>query len=78
MRLIAVFSKVYYGISFNTSELAGDPYVNFTLSAAVEVVAITCCHLTLDRFGRKKPYAFNMLLSGSVHKRFVFIFQQIC
>jgi OCT family organic cation transporter-like MFS transporter 4/5 len=63
-----VNTLVYYGISFNTSELAGDPYLNFTLSAAVEIIAITCCHLTLDRFGRKKPYAINMILSGICHK----------
>jgi OCT family organic cation transporter-like MFS transporter 4/5 len=55
---------VYYGISFNTSELAGDPYLNFTLSALVEIFAIFMCHVTLDKFGRKIPYVINMLTAG--------------
>jgi OCT family organic cation transporter-like MFS transporter 4/5 len=53
---------VYYGISFNTSDLAGDPYLNFTLSAIVELLAVLMCEVTLDRFGRKIPYVINMLL----------------
>ena len=55
---------VYYGISFNTSDLAGDPYLNFTFSAVVEFVAIFLCQLTLERFGRKIPYVINMTCSG--------------
>ena len=55
---------VYYGISFNTSELAGDPYLNFALSVFVELIAILMCQLTLERFGRKKPYAINMAITG--------------
>ena len=55
---------VYYGISFNTSDLVGDPYLNFTLSVGVELLAIISCQLTLERFGRKKPYALNMAITG--------------
>jgi OCT family organic cation transporter-like MFS transporter 4/5 len=57
---------VYYGISFNTSELAGDPYLNFTLSAIVEALAVLMCEVTLDRFGRKIPYAINMALCNKL------------
>ena len=55
---------VYYGISFNTTELIGDPYLNFFLSILVEFVAILGCQFTLERFGRKVPYSINMTLAG--------------
>jgi OCT family organic cation transporter-like MFS transporter 4/5 len=55
---------VYYGISFNTTDLVGDPYLNFTLSILVELCAIIACQLTLERFGRKIPYSLNMSISG--------------
>lgn len=55
---------VYYGISFNTSELFGDPYLNFTLSIVLELFAILVSHYTLQKFGRKIPYSINMALSG--------------
>lgn len=56
---------VYYGISFNTTELIGDPYLNFFLSILVEFVAILACQFTLERFGRKVPYSINMALAGA-------------
>jgi MFS transporter, OCT family, solute carrier family 22 (organic cation transporter), member 4/5 len=56
---------VYYGISFNTTELIGDPYLNFFLSIVVEFVAILACQFTLERFGRKIPYSINMALAGA-------------
>lgn len=55
---------VYYGISFNTTELIGDPYMNFFLSILVEFIAILACQFTLERFGRKIPYSTNMTLAG--------------
>lgn len=57
-------SLVYYGISFNTSDLVGDPYFNFGLSIIVELIAIIGTHFTLERFGRKIPYSINMLMTG--------------
>lgn len=56
---------VYYGISYNTSDLAGDPYINFTISAILELGAILLCQFTLERFGRKKPYCTAMLVAGT-------------
>ncbi|RNA07782.1 organic cation transporter [Brachionus plicatilis] len=55
---------VYFGISFNTSDLVGDPYLNFGLSALVEFIAVLVSHVALERFGRKIPYAINMTLTG--------------
>ena len=59
-----VNSLVYYGISLNTGVLAGDPYLNATYSALVELLAIVTCHFAIGRFGRKYPYSLNMLLAG--------------
>lgn len=55
---------VYNGLSYSTSELAGNPYLNFGLSAVAEMLGVIGCHLFLDRFGRKIPYTINMTLSG--------------
>ncbi|RNA13309.1 organic cation transporter [Brachionus plicatilis] len=58
-------SLVYYGISFNTSDLVGDPYFNFGLSIIVELIAIIVTHFTLERYGRKVPYSITMVLTGA-------------
>ncbi len=55
---------VYYGISFNTADLAGDPYLNFTLSAIVEIISMFICDVILTKFGRKIPYIANMIIAG--------------
>ena len=55
---------VYYGLSFNTTELAGDPYLNFTLAVIVELIAIGASHYSYEKFGRKIPYAINMSIIG--------------
>lgn len=64
---------VYYGISFNTGELAGDPYLNFTLSVTLELVAILVSHYVLEKIGRKIPYSVNMALSGLVLLMVLFV-----
>lgn len=55
---------VYNGISYSTSDLAGNPYLNFGLSAVAEMLGVLGCHFVLDRFGRKIPYTINMTVSG--------------
>jgi len=55
---------VYYGLSLGTGELAGDPYVNFTLSATVELFAIICSQFAFNKYGRKIPYVINMAIAG--------------
>ncbi|KAJ8949971.1 hypothetical protein NQ318_002379 [Aromia moschata] len=44
----------YYGLSWNTNNLAGNRYLNFVISGAVEIPAYTFLILTLNRWGRKK------------------------
>ena len=53
----------YYGLSLSTSSLAGDPYINFALSGAVEVPAYILTHAMVKR-SRRLPLSGSMLCSG--------------
>jgi len=55
---------VYFGISFNTDRLSGDPYLNFVYSIVAEILSFIAVQFLLDPFGRKIPYASNMGLAG--------------
>lgn len=55
---------VYYGLSFNTNSLAGDPYVNFFLSGLVEVPAYILCLIILRYSGRKSCLVSTMSGAG--------------
>ena len=59
-----VNSGTYYGLSLSTSDLGGNPYINFLISAAVEIPANLLVLLVLNRFGRKIPLCLFMLLAG--------------
>lgn len=59
-----VVSLTYYGLSWNTSNLGGNMYLNFVISGLVEIPAYTACMLTLDRFGRKNFLCPCLILSG--------------
>ncbi|CAH0548140.1 unnamed protein product [Brassicogethes aeneus] len=54
----------YYGLSWNTNNLAGNPYWNFVISGAVEIPAYTFLILTLNRWGRKLVMCGCMILAG--------------
>ena len=59
-----VNSLVYYGLSLNTSNLGGDPYVNFLISGAVEVPAYILCIVLLPLMGRRLPLSGTMVIGG--------------
>ena len=44
---------MYYGISFGSTSLLGDAYLNFTLSQFVQLPGIAIAFFTFDRVGRK-------------------------
>ena len=54
---------IYNGLSFSTSDLFGDPYTNFTISAVVELIGTAIGQLIYGSFGRKVAYVAS--LSGS-------------
>ena len=60
----AVNGFVYYGLSFNTNSLEGNPYVNFLLSGAVEVPAYVLCMYVLTKTGRKTSVVGSMIGAG--------------
>ncbi|XP_012934953.1 organic cation transporter protein [Aplysia californica] len=51
-------SMTYYGILFNTQNLSGSIYVNFSLTNAVDVVGNLGSYYFVDKAGRKKTYIF--------------------
>lgn len=61
-----VISGAYYGLSWSTgTSLSGDPVLNHVLSGAVELPGYIFLLLTLNRFGRKKILAGNLIFAGT-------------
>lgn len=64
-----VISGTYYGLSWSSSGLSGNPILNHVLSGAVEIPGYIFLLLTLNRFGRKKILAgtsFDLKLKSSL------------
>ncbi|MPC31771.1 Organic cation transporter protein [Portunus trituberculatus] len=59
-----VNSGVYYGLSLSTSNLGGNPYLNFVISGAVELPGLALATILLDRVGRRIPLAAFLGLGG--------------
>lgn len=59
-----VSSSVYYGLNFNTSNLAGDLYVNTFTAGLVEIPALIYVILVNNRLGRRWTIASLMILAG--------------
>ena len=55
---------VYYGLTINTNELAGNPFVNFALSAFVEIPAIILAMFVVESVGKKNLMTASMIISG--------------
>lgn len=55
---------IYYGLSINSVSLAGNKYVNYGLTALVEVPGYVISIMTLDRFGRKHPIITAFFVCG--------------
>ncbi|XP_074649709.1 organic cation transporter protein-like [Tubulanus polymorphus] len=56
---------VYYGLSLSAAELAGDRFLNFFLTALVEIPATICCMCVLDsRAGRRISLIGFHVLAG--------------
>ena len=55
-RFISV--TVYYGITLNTADLAGNRYVNLFLSGLVEIPAYTCTFFIVSKFVSMRSFLF--------------------
>ncbi|XP_059486702.1 organic cation transporter protein [Neocloeon triangulifer] len=60
-----VNSGSYYGLSWNTSNLGGNDFLNFFISGAVEVPAYTFLLFALNKYGRKLTLCGSMLVGGA-------------
>ncbi|GLG96483.1 GH14183 [Gryllus bimaculatus] len=60
-----VNNSTYYGLSWSTSDLGGNNYLNFLISGAVEIPAYIFLLLTLNRWGRKSILCGSMLAGGA-------------
>ncbi|XP_039606967.1 solute carrier family 22 member 4-like isoform X1 [Polypterus senegalus] len=56
----------YFGISLNTSNMSGDPYINCFISAVTEVVAYIAAWVILRYVPRRIALSLPLLLSGSM------------
>uniref|UniRef100_A0A182N5I8 Major facilitator superfamily (MFS) profile domain-containing protein n=1 Tax=Anopheles dirus TaxID=7168 RepID=A0A182N5I8_9DIPT len=61
-----VNSLTYYGLSWNTNNLGGNPLLNFVISGAVEIPAYSFLLLTLNRWGRRTILCGCMILAGTM------------
>ncbi|XP_014203835.1 organic cation transporter protein [Copidosoma floridanum] len=57
-------SIVYYGLSLNTGNLVGNPYLMMFLSGLVEIPSYVLCILLMDRVGRRALISALMLVGG--------------
>ena len=59
-----VATMCYYGLSMGSVNLSGNTYVNFILSAVIEIPSYLFCILVMDGWGRKPILVFTQLLAG--------------
>ncbi|XP_005098324.1 organic cation transporter protein [Aplysia californica] len=60
-----VASSVYYGLNFNTRNLAGDRYLNVFISGIVEIPALLFVLYTNNKLGRRRT-TFLLMLTASL------------
>lgn len=59
-----VNALVYFGLSLNVKNLAGNMYLNFFILIIIELPSALLAWLCLQRFGRRIPYCTFMLVGG--------------
>lgn len=59
-----VNSATYYGLSWNTSNLGGNDYLNFLVSGVVEIPGYILMLTLLNRWGRKGTLCFALIVAG--------------
>ncbi|KAK3103224.1 hypothetical protein FSP39_017559 [Pinctada imbricata] len=54
----------YFGLTLNSGRIGGNIYVNYVVSAVMELVAYIACLCLVDRIGRRAMFCTSMLLGG--------------
>ncbi|XP_076357129.1 organic cation transporter protein-like isoform X3 [Tachypleus tridentatus] len=57
-------SFIYFGLSFNTNNLGGDPFLNFLIAAAVEFPSYFGTIFVVKRLGKKFPLVISVIIAG--------------
>ena len=57
---------IYFGLSLNTSDLAGNNYINFGISGLLELPANLVGQLFLTKVGRRLTLSVSMIACGLV------------
>lgn len=64
---------VYYGMNVNSTQLSADRYVNFILTAAVEIPGFWTAALLLDRAGRRPVMLLSYWVCAACQFGFAFM-----
>ena len=54
----------YYGLTFASTSLGGDPHTNYLLGVSIEIPAYIFCMLVMDCWGRRPILSFCQAISG--------------
>ena len=60
-----VITMCFYGLSLSSASLAGDAYLNFFLTAIVEIPGYSLSYLTMQKIGRKWSTAASLMVGGT-------------
>ena len=59
-----VCSCVYYGLTLNSADIGGNPFINLFISGFVEIPAVYLCIPILENWGRRPCLSFSLIFSG--------------
>ncbi|KAF8778450.1 organic cation transporter protein-like [Argiope bruennichi] len=62
--LWSVNGFIYYGISYNTNDLAGDAFLNFAICGVIEIPAQFMTLFVIQSKGRRNPLAISLAAAG--------------
>ncbi|CAI9731806.1 organic cation transporter protein-like [Octopus vulgaris] len=59
-----VCSMLYYGVTLNSLDMAGNRYINVFIIMAIEFPSFYCTYYLFTRFDHRKPITFFLVFSG--------------
>ncbi|GIY21168.1 organic cation transporter protein [Caerostris extrusa] len=71
--LWVVNSFMYYGLSFNTNDLAGNPYLNFFLAGVLEFPSYVVLFWGIKKWGRRPTLIALMMVGGTACAAIAFV-----
>ncbi|XP_015920935.2 organic cation transporter protein [Parasteatoda tepidariorum] len=62
--LWCIIAFMYYGLSYNTNEMAGDPFINFAASGAIEIPGYFISIFIIKYYGRRNPLSASLIIGA--------------